>query len=119
MPVNRGLLSRLLGLRYEQIAASYLQQQGLTLVEKNYRCREGEIDLIMRDQDTLVFVEVKYRGSASHGEPSAYFHAKKRARVEKAIAQFLHQRGINPANQALRIDLVAIQGKDIEWLTCV
>ena len=45
----------------EQLACVFLQQQGLQLVTRNYRCRGGEIDLIMRDDDSLVFVEVRYR----------------------------------------------------------
>ena len=48
-------------------ACKFLQQQGLTLIEKNYRCRNGEIDLIMQDKNQLVFVEVRYRKCESYG----------------------------------------------------
>ena len=51
----------------EDKACKYLEKQGLTLIERNYRCRNGEIDLIMQDKDQLVFVEVRYRKNDSHG----------------------------------------------------
>lgn len=51
----------------EHKACQYLQQQGLTLIEKNYRCRNGEIDLVMQDKDQLVFVEVRYRKNEDYG----------------------------------------------------
>ena len=51
----------------ENKACRYLEKQGLTLVEKNYRCRNGEIDLIMQDKEELVFIEVRYRTSDTHG----------------------------------------------------
>ena len=55
------------GLHYERQAEKYLQQQGLNLILRNYQCKVGEIDLIMRDQKTLVFVEVRYRRSNHYG----------------------------------------------------
>ena len=51
----------------EQKACQFLQQKGLTLIEKNYRCRNGEIDLIMLDKDQLVFVEVRFRKNEDYG----------------------------------------------------
>ena len=56
-----------LGQLYEQLAMAYLQRQGLQLVQQNYQCKAGEIDLVMRDSTTLVFVEVKYRASTAFG----------------------------------------------------
>lgn len=55
------------GSQAEQLALNYLQQQGLTLITQNYHSRRGEIDLIMLDENTLVFVEVRYRKSAAYG----------------------------------------------------
>ncbi len=56
-----------LGQQYEQLALQYLQQQGLKLVQQNFHCKTGEIDLVMREGATLVFVEVKYRASSAFG----------------------------------------------------
>ena len=55
----------------EDLAATFLQQQGLTLVERNYHCRFGEIDLIARENATLVFVEVRMRSGAAFGAAAA------------------------------------------------
>ena len=71
-PLNPPSLSRYnKGQYYEQQARSFLEQQGLLFVSANYRCRQGEIDLIMREHQTLVFVEVRYRAQTSHGGAAA------------------------------------------------
>ena len=59
------------GSRYEEQAAAFLEKQGLLVIEKNFRCKSGEIDLIARDGRYLVFVEVKYRSSGSNGYAAA------------------------------------------------
>ena len=58
---------RAVGTQYEELAAVYLKQQGLRILEKNFRARRGEIDLVARDKDYLVFVEVKYRSGRQAG----------------------------------------------------
>jgi putative endonuclease len=55
------------GLRYEVHARRYLERQGLQLLQQNFRCRFGEIDLVMRDRDSICFIEVKFRGSLAFG----------------------------------------------------
>ena len=72
-------LSPIIGSEAERVARTFLEQQGLTFVMQNYRCRSGEIDLIMRDGTELVFVEVKYRKNSQHGKAVEFFHAKKKA----------------------------------------
>lgn len=57
------------GGRFEQLALGWLQTQGLHLVHRNYRCKCGEIDLVMREREVLVFVEVRFRGSSSQVPP--------------------------------------------------
>ncbi|GAB3377467.1 hypothetical protein GCM10027317_20230 [Massilia agri] len=59
------------GRQWEQAALLYLKRRGLTMVEENFRCKGGEIDLIMRDGDTLVFVEVRQRADRTHGGAAA------------------------------------------------
>ncbi len=103
------------GQQAERLACRYLQQQGLILVSQNYRCRTGEIDLIMRDNDQLVFVEVKYRQRADFGHASEYFHSHKRRKFMSAIRHYLVEKQLNPAFTPQRIDVIAIEGTDIQW----
>ncbi len=69
------------GDRAEQIAAGYLQRKGLALIETHYRCRWGEIDLILRDLDTVVFTEVRLRRSKGFGGAAYSVDARKQARI--------------------------------------
>ena len=110
------MLSGLLGKKAEDRACHYLLSQGLELIERNYRCRTGEIDLIMRHDQELVFVEVKYRSSSSYGQAAEYFHQSKRKKFESAVYQYLGSKGQNPSQIPHRIDLVAINGQDIQWI---
>jgi len=64
------------GAEAEQLAATFLQRQGLKLVETNYRCRFGEIDLVCKDMNTLVFVEVRLRGNDAFGGASSQYHCR-------------------------------------------
>ena len=73
----------------EQHAARYLQQQGLKPVAQNYRSRFGEIDLIMQDGATLVFVEVRLRRSANFGGAAASIDARKQQRIIRTAQQYL------------------------------
>jgi len=97
----------------EQRARDYLERQGLVLVEENFRCKGGEIDLILRDGAALVFVEVRQRACGSHGGAAASITASKRRRIVCA-AQFylLRCKRLPPC----RIDVVAIDGEAIDWL---
>ena len=75
----------------EQQACEHLQGQGLRLLERNYRSRFGEIDLIMRHADTLVFVEVRYRRSSRFGSPAETVDARKQARIRATAEHYLQQ----------------------------
>jgi len=108
------------GLRYEDLARRYLDAHGLCLMESNYRCRFGEIDLIMRHTETLCFIEVRYRKSLDFGGASASITAAKQRRIVKAALLYLstHQQ---PPNQALRFDALLIQQQgnaehDFNWI---
>jgi putative endonuclease len=98
----------------ERVACEYLEGSGLRLVARNYRCRVGEIDLIMRDGDTLTFVEVRYRASSRFGTPAETVGPKKRQRLAAAAAHYL---ACHPTSLACRFDVVAITGADeIDWI---
>lgn len=104
----------------EDRALRYLQQQGLRLVERNYRvargphARGGEIDLIMRAPDgCLVFVEVRARADGSHGGAAASIGASKQRRIILAARHYLLRMASPPP---CRFDVLALEGEQLEWL---
>lgn len=97
----------------EEAALSHLARQGLVLLERNFRCRGGEIDLIMRDGENTVFVEVRTRQYGGFGGAAASITAAKRARLIVAAQVFLQRFRNLPA---CRFDVVAIDGDQISWL---
>lgn len=103
------------GRHAENIAAAFLQRQGLALVARNYRCRFGEIDLIARDGKTLVFVEVRMRSSTSFGGAAASITAAKRAKLTRAARHYLAGTARMPA---CRFDALLVSGADhsVEWI---
>ncbi len=117
----RNLLPRLRlnnpkGQQFEDLALHFLDQQGLILIAKNFRCRSGEIDLIMRDAHYLVFVEVRYRASLSHGGAAASITRSKQRKLWLTAQTFLLLQGLNESNQACRFDVVAFDGSDAcQW----
>lgn len=97
----------------EQQALAYLRKQGLSLVETNFNCKAGEIDLIMRERDTLVFVEVRKRDGTVPGAAAESITPAKKRRVIRAAQLYLSQ---FPRMPACRIDVVTIDGEALEWL---
>ena len=89
----------------EQLALDYLLEKGYRLVEQNWRCKLGEIDLVMQDKDTLVFVEVKSRTSDQFGSPEEAITPHKLKRMEKLAQYYLLQKH---SSQDWQIDLAAI-----------
>lgn len=104
-----------LGEAAEQLAAEYLQRQGLRLLARNHTCRLGEIDLVCRDGDTLVFVEVRQRRSERYGGAAGSITAAKRARIVAAARHFLMRLGRTPP---CRFDVVTVSGPErrVGWL---
>ncbi|OFE11150.1 YraN family protein [Pseudohongiella acticola] len=95
------------GLAQEACAADYLSQQGLVLLESNFNCRVGEIDLIMKDGDTLVFVEVRYRTRADFLDPVTSVDSRKQKKLLRSAALYLKYRGLTD-KVACRIDVLGI-----------
>lgn len=91
-----------------------MKKQGLQIVDKNFRCRSGEIDLIARDHEYLVFVEVKYRSSRSSGYASEAVNSMKQRRISRAARFFLLRYGYG--EPPCRFDVVAIDGQKIQWI---
>lgn len=100
----------------EQWAAHYLQEQGLKLIEKNYRSRFGEIDLIMQDGSTLVFVEVRLRRNAHFGGAAASIDIRKQQRIIRTSQQYLSTLAHTPACRFDAVLLGDTQGADAQWL---
>ncbi|NVZ10836.1 YraN family protein [Allochromatium humboldtianum] len=106
--------TRAIGEAKERLAESFLIAQGLRLVARNQRSRFGEIDLVMRDEAVLVFVEVRYRRSTRFGTPAATVDARKQQRLILAARHYLHR---HPTQLACRFDVVAISAEDdIQWI---
>jgi putative endonuclease len=101
------------GQQWERAALTYLRRQKLTPVEENFRCKGGEIDLIMREGATLVFVEVRQRANREHGGAAASITPAKMRRLVYAAQVYLLRFPITPP---CRFDLVAIDGEHIDWL---
>jgi len=104
------------GREWEQAALRYLTRRGLKKVEENFRCKGGEIDLIMRDGDTLVFVEVRQRADVEHGGAAASITPAKIRRLVRAAEFYLLRFPVTPP---CRFDVVAIDGDHVEWLVNV
>lgn len=105
------------GAQAEQAAARYLQQQGLRLLQSNYRCRYGEIDLILKDRETLVFVEVRMRARSDFGGAAASIDSHKQRKLILAAQHYIAS--ISPLPPC-RFDAVLLSAPDdsqgIEWL---
>lgn len=108
-------MNRRRGEQAEALAADFLRGEGLRIAGRNYRCRFGEIDLIARDGDTLVFVEVRSRSDAAFGGAAASINPAKREKLLKAARHYLA--GISPAPPC-RFDAVLLTGEPprLEWI---
>jgi putative endonuclease len=112
-----GLLGRLKGVaergaRGEALACRRLEAAGLVVLERNYRCRSGEVDIVARDGDATVFVEVKERHGASHGEGHEAVTFAKRRRIIRAARLYAAAHGLS--ENPIRFDVVSIDwdGRD-------
>jgi putative endonuclease len=99
----------------EDAAAAFLLKRGLKLLERNYRCRFGEIDLVLRDARTLVFVEVRYRRSHSFGGAGESITISKRKKLLRAARHYMAAHSEFPA---CRFDAVLLNGdtSEVDWV---
>jgi putative endonuclease len=104
---------QILGQAAEDEALAYLQHHGLTLLERNFRCKGGEIDLVMQECRALVFVEVRKRADRRHGGAAASVTAAKQRRLIIAAQVYLQRFTAPPA---CRFDVIAIDGDALTWL---
>jgi putative endonuclease len=104
------------GEQAEQLAAQYLQRHGLKIIERNYRCRYGEIDLILRDGDTLVFAEVRLRSYGQFGGAAASIDARKQERLIRAAQHYLAAQTRLPPCRFDAVLLSSLNQPDVEWI---
>lgn len=101
-----------LGQAQEQLAAEYLERCGYRVVERNYRCRAGEIDLIAWHRGYLVFVEVKYRKDGKMGSPEEAVTIRKQRRISRVCAWYLAAHGLELCTPC-RFDVAAVTPDEI------
>lgn len=106
--------TRKTGTAYEEKAAEYLGKQGVRILEKNYRNRNGEIDLIGRDKEYLIFFEVKYRKSMKAGAPAEAVTFYKQKKICQVADYYRLTHGIGEFC-AVRYDVISICGEEITW----
>lgn len=104
---------RRLGTVYEKRVAEYLRQQGYRILEQNFRCRFGEIDVVAKKDGYIVFVEVKYRSSDRFGTPMAAVDFKKQRRISNTASYYLYSHHW-PTNTPCRFDVAAASDQSIQ-----
>ncbi|WP_279205830.1 YraN family protein [Obesumbacterium proteus] len=107
---------RQIGAQYEMIARQYLERAGLNFYAANVTLRGGELDLIMRDGETWVFVEVRYRRTSLYGDAAASVSYTKQRRLLHSAAIWLAERGGSFDTTDCRFDVLAITGSQLQWL---
>lgn len=110
--------TREVGSHYETLARHYLTRQGYRFIAANFNTRLGEIDLIMKDGHTFVFVEVKYRKHSHYGHAAEMVTYAKSQKLIKTAMIWLQQQRLSAETTQFRFDVIAIhqQGQDINWI---
>lgn len=106
--------TREIGTRKEEDACAYLMQNGIRIVSRNFRCRQGEIDIIGYDKEYLVFFEVKYRGSDAKGSAAQAVGVGKQKKICR-VADYYRMIHACPGDTPIRFDVIAIDNDKIEW----
>lgn len=111
------MMQQKIGQMAENQAISYLERQGLRLIARNFRCKMGEIDLIMQDKDCIVFTEVRYRKNDMFGGGAASVTVYKQRKIQLTAQLYLQTKGLN--NTPCRFDVVTLTSQPaspaIQW----
>lgn len=107
---------RKVGAKWEKVVAEYLEDKGYMILQMNYRTRYSEIDVIAEDGEFLVFIEVKYRKTASAGNPVEAVDNRKIARIRNAALYYLRDNHYIIDNTNIRFDVVGILGNEIKHI---
>lgn len=106
----KGIMRLLTGERGEERAEALLKKNGYRIIERNYRCPRGEIDIVARDNGTIAFVEVKTRSSDAFGSPKYSVDQRKQKKLTEVAVHYIAERGVRETD--LRFDVVSIVVKD-------
>ncbi len=99
--------NRQLGAKVEQAVKGYLSKNGMQILEMNYRCKSGEIDIIAKDKEYYVFIEVKYRNSTKYGMPEEAVGVSKQKRISNAARYYLYSHNLGD-DTSVRFDVAAV-----------
>lgn len=113
-PVKTTFNKREIGSMFEKMAADYLESQGVTILERNYRCRMGELDLIAREDRCLIFAEVKYRNATGNGSAAEAVDFRKQRTISR-VASFYLMSHYDRIDFPCRFDVLAIEQGRIYW----
>ena len=106
---------RVVGGRQEEKACRFLSDAGLTILERNWRVRAGEIDIIAREGETICFIEVKYRSEKRYGGASYAISAEKQKKIRQLAQWYITSHHL-PENGFYRFDAVLIDGEEIHYI---
>ena len=112
---RKNINNRAIGTKYEVLAAEYLKEQGIRVIEQNYRCPQGEIDIIASDGRYLLFVEVKYRSNTDKGYPAEAVTAAKQRRIRKTARYYQWEHRL-PEEIPIRFDVISILGRELQYI---
>lgn len=112
---EQGMNKRAVGASYEKAVGAYLKEQGYQILEYNFRCRSGEIDIIARDGEYLVFVEVKYRTDLKSGDPLEAVDARKQRTISRTALYYCMKHGYGETTPC-RFDVAAVLGEEIRLI---
>ncbi len=110
------MLKRQIGDQAENLARTFLEQRGIKLITKNFCCRYGEIDLIMHHDDTLIFIEVRFRSQHHYGFAEETVHHGKQTKIIRTALYYL-QTHTRWSDRPSRFDVIAVDANDdIHWI---
>ncbi len=105
-----------IGNEAEASARKFLVKKGLKFIAANVHSRFGELDLVMKDQDCWVAIEVKFRRSNQYGHATEFVTPAKLTKIRLTFEQYLLKQGLNPACTPMRIDVIAVNSGNLDWL---
>ena len=105
---------RAIGTEYETLACEYLIRHGYQILCRNFRCRQGEIDIIARDRDYLVFIEVKYRRDEHEGDPAEAVDYRKQKKISRVAEYYCWKK--QKLNQPCLFDVICVLGQEIRHI---
>ena len=112
--MKKTMNKRTLGSKVEQLVKDYLNTHGFLILETNYRCRTGEIDLIAKEGNYYVFIEVKYRTSDAFGTPQEAVTPAKQKRICKTTLRYLYSHNQGESTP-VRFDVAAVSGQKLSY----